>query len=177
MAKAISSRRRSYGYVYAALGFVLACILLRTFSGSRVAGPSPTRGESLSFVMFHAQAEDAKWLGPQHGDTPPARLDDYKYVSTKYQASSVAPCRIPSAAHLCMQRHLRLNNQHAYDEFDCASQKLCTWRGAGRTLERKGSNASPGRVLTISTRHTCSPSHGNVQHQALLNVLHTPVNL
>jgi hypothetical protein len=115
---------------------------------------------------------------PQPGASPPpARLDDYKYVSTKYQASSVAPCRIPSAAHLCMQRHLRLNNQHAYDEFDCASQKLCTWRGAGRTLERKGSNASPGRVLTISTRHTCSPSHGNVQHQALLNVLHTPVNL
>ena len=108
MAKAISSRRRSYGYVYAALGFILACILLRMFSGSRAAGPAPPRGESLSFVMFHAQAEDAKWLGPQQGDTPPARLDDYKYVSTKYQVSGAAHCGIPASC-VRMQHHICLS--------------------------------------------------------------------
>ena len=88
MAKAVSSRRRSYGFAYAALGFLLACLILRTFSSSRRAGPPPPRTESLSFVMFHAQAEDAKWLGPQQGDAPPARLDNYKYQTNKYQASS-----------------------------------------------------------------------------------------
>ena len=91
MAKATSARRRSYGLIYAALGFLLACILLRLFSTSRAGGPAPAQGESLSLITFHAQAEDGKWLGPQHGDNPPARLDDYKYTSTKYQVRSVAP--------------------------------------------------------------------------------------
>jgi len=89
MAKAASGKRRSYGFIYAALGFVLACIIFRTWSSSGRAATSPPRSASLSFGMLHAQTEDAKWLGPQQGDAPPARLDNYKYQTNKYQARLV----------------------------------------------------------------------------------------
>ena len=89
MAKAAAGKRRSYGFIYAALGFVLACIIFRAWSNSGRTATSPPRTASLSFGMLHAQAEDSKWLGPQKGDAPPARLDNYKYQTNKYQASPV----------------------------------------------------------------------------------------
>ena len=104
MSKAAAGKRRSYGFAYAALGFLLACIIFRAWSNSsNGAATAPPRTGSLSFGMMHAQAEDAKWLGPQKGDAPPARLDSYKYKTNKYQARD--SCAGDSAPMAATQHH------------------------------------------------------------------------
>lgn len=73
------------------VGFFTACValwflrpsargsdILATLSGTHLAGSVPLW-----------QAEDAKFLGPQKGDTAPARLDSYKYTTNEYQVGGV----------------------------------------------------------------------------------------
>lgn len=74
--------RRSYGFVYAAVGFIAASCIFAIFRSTSSVCTGIRR------VAFVPEADDAKWLGPQKGDAPPQRLDNYKYETTKYQVDT-----------------------------------------------------------------------------------------
>ena len=69
------------------VGFCTACAALwflrPAARGSDILGS--LTGTQLAGGVRLWQAEDAKFLGPQKGDTPPARLDSYKYKTNEYQ--------------------------------------------------------------------------------------------
>lgn len=69
------------------VGFCTACVTLwflrPAARGSDTLGS--LAGSQLAGGLRLWQSEDAKFLGPQKGDTPPARLDSYKYKTNEYQ--------------------------------------------------------------------------------------------
>lgn len=57
---------------------------------------SISTGSSNSDRLKEWQALDARYLGKSKGDTPPARLDNYKYKTNDYQVISDYPRTIQS---------------------------------------------------------------------------------
>lgn len=101
-----SSPRQQFAIPFA-VGFLTACValwflrpstrgsdLLATLSGSKQHGSVPLW-----------QAEDAKYLGPQKGDTPPARLDSYKYKTNEYQVPRLGLICSPGRHRSCCSLH------------------------------------------------------------------------
>lgn len=82
--------QRSYGFIFAGLGFATSWIIFTLISKhTNAAALCSSRGSAGA--LFPSQTEDAKWLGPQKGDVPPQRLDSYKYQTNKYQVRSPPP--------------------------------------------------------------------------------------
>lgn len=101
-------QRQSFAVAFV-VGFLTACVTLwsvRPKPGASDVLTSLSGAQSAGGLSLW-QAEDAKYLGPQKGDTPPARLDNYKYKTNEYQVRGVCARSIvtPSAA---LQSNIRL---------------------------------------------------------------------
>ncbi len=78
-------------------GFLAACVTLwfvRPHSGTSDVLSALTGAHSAGGLSLW-QTDDANFLGPQKGDTPPARLDNYKYKTNEYQASLCCYIHLP----------------------------------------------------------------------------------
>ena len=105
------------------VGFCTACVTLwflrPTARASDILGSSA--GTQLAGGLRRWQSEDAKYLGPQKGDTPPARLDSYKYKTNEYQVwghwhTVVSICDRTPLLHLlaclvCLRGHSSMHAQ------------------------------------------------------------------